>query len=153
MFAERFDALMNIAEVSNSLLGRDIHMNSSHIGRLRSGARALPKKHDYLAPMCRYLAGHIKKDYQLNALQKLTGIGSTALRSQNSMASYLEHWLTEKEHDTSAATGRLISGFSRIAAKPISFPDREEIREAPQKYASYLYGNAGKRRQSNSFFS
>lgn len=26
MFAERFDALMNIAEVSNSMLGRDIKM-------------------------------------------------------------------------------------------------------------------------------
>lgn len=26
MFAKRFDALMNIAEVSNSLLGRDINM-------------------------------------------------------------------------------------------------------------------------------
>ena len=32
MFAERFDALMNIAEVSNSLLGRDVNMNPSHIG-------------------------------------------------------------------------------------------------------------------------
>ena len=45
MFAERFDALMNIAEVSNSLLGRAVNMNGSHIGRLRTGARPLPKKH------------------------------------------------------------------------------------------------------------
>lgn len=65
MFAERFDALMNIAEVSNSLLGRDINMNSSHIGRLRSGARPLPKKHEYIMPICLYLANHIKKDYQV----------------------------------------------------------------------------------------
>ena len=41
MFAERFDALMNIAEVSNSLLSRAVHINSSHIGRLRTGARPL----------------------------------------------------------------------------------------------------------------
>lgn len=56
MFAERFDALMNIAEVSNSLLSRAVHINSSHIGRRRTGARPLPKKHEYLEPMCRYLA-------------------------------------------------------------------------------------------------
>ena len=54
MFAERFDALLNIAEVSNSLLGRAVNMNGSHIGRLRTGARPLPKKHEYLAPMCLY---------------------------------------------------------------------------------------------------
>lgn len=43
MFAERFDALMNIAEVSNSMLGRDIKMDPSYIGRLRSGSRPLAK--------------------------------------------------------------------------------------------------------------
>ena len=43
MFAERFDALMNIAELSNSQLGREISMNPSRIGRLRSGARPLPE--------------------------------------------------------------------------------------------------------------
>ena len=95
MFAERFDALINIAEISNSLLGRDVGMNPSHIGRLRSGARPLPKKHDYLSAMCRCLAGHIKKEYQLNALQKLTGIGSAALASPESVVQYLEQWLLE----------------------------------------------------------
>ncbi len=37
MFAERFDALMNIAERSNSQLGREINRNPSHIGRRISG--------------------------------------------------------------------------------------------------------------------
>lgn len=37
MFVERFDGLMNIAELSNSQLGREISMNPSRIGRLRSG--------------------------------------------------------------------------------------------------------------------
>ena len=62
MFAERFDALMNVAEVSNSLLGRSINMNPSHIGRLRKGVRALAKKHDYLPAICTYLTKHIEKD-------------------------------------------------------------------------------------------
>ena len=37
MFAERFDAMMSIAERSNSQLGREINRNPSHIGRLISG--------------------------------------------------------------------------------------------------------------------
>ena len=105
MFAERFDALMNIAEVSNSLLGRNVNMNPSHIGRLRSGARPLPKRHEYLSDMCRYLTRHIKKEYQINALQKLTGISSVTLASPESASLYLEQWLLEQEADTSVATG------------------------------------------------
>lgn len=152
MFSERFDALMNVAEVSNSLLGGNVSMNPSHIGRLRSGARSLPKKHAYLSTMCSYLAEHIRKEYQLNALQKLTGIGSAALASHEKTALYLEQWLLEQEQDTSAATGRLISGFSRLAARPLSLSAGGTDEEVPQKYATYLYGNAGKRKAVEQFF-
>ena len=53
MFVERFDGLMNIAVLSNSQL------NPSRIGRLRSGARPLPKHHEFLPGMCAYLAAHL----------------------------------------------------------------------------------------------
>lgn len=152
MFAERFDALMSIAGISNSMLGRAVHINSSHIGRLRTGARPLSKNHEYLAPMCRYLAEHLKKDYQLNALQKLTGIGTAALDSVENMALYLEQWLLELENDTTEATGRLISGFSRIVPESLVFPTGEGVEEMPQKYAAYLYGNSGKRKAVEQFF-
>ncbi len=152
MFAERFDALMNIAEVSNSLLGRAVSMNSSHIGRLRSGARPLPKRHEFLLPMCRYLAGHIQKEYQRTALQKLTGIGASAWRTSESTALFLESWLLEKEQDTAEATGRLISGFSRLASRAAALPASETGTEPAQKNAAYLYGSAGKRRAVEQFF-
>ena len=152
MFAERFDALMSIAEVSNALLGRAVNMNSSHIGRLRSGARALPKKHEYIEPMCVYLAEHITKAYQLNALQKLTGFSNGEFSSRETMAMSLAQWLLREDADVSAATGRLISGFSRIASRPVSAPMNAGIEEAPPKYASYLYGNAGKRKAVEQFF-
>lgn len=152
MFAERFDALMSIAGISNTMLGRAVHINSSHIGRLRTGVRPLSKNHEYLAPMCRYLAEHLKKDYQLNALQKLTGIGTAALDSVENMALYLEQWLLELENDTTEATGRLISGFSRIVPESLVFPTGEGVEEMPQKYAAYLYGNSGKRKAVEQFF-
>lgn len=152
MFAERFDALMNIAEVSNSKLGRHIHINPSHIGRLRSGARPLPKKHEYLLDICHYLTGHIKKEYQITALQKLTGIENTILASPKSTALYLEQWLLALEQDTSSAAERLISGFSRIASRTTLFSSDDTAWKAPQKYAAYLYGNAGKRKAVEQFF-
>lgn len=152
MFAERFDALMNIAEVSNSLLGRDINMNPAHIGRLRSGARPLAKKHDYLPAVCAYLTKHITKEYQINALQKLTGIPDSALDRADATAAYLEHWLIAEEMDTSAVAKRLISGFSRVAARPMMRTTEEDATEVPMKIFSYLYGNAGKRKAVEQFF-
>jgi hypothetical protein len=143
---------MSIAEVPNSLLGREINMNSSHIGRLRSGARPLPKKHEFLTTMCRYFAGHITREYQITTLQKLTGIGNAALISKESTALYLEQWLLEQENDTTAATGRLISGFSRLPARTSSAPAAGGTEEAPAKYAVHLYGNAGKRKAVEQFF-
>lgn len=136
MFAERFDTLMNIAEVSNSMLAKSVHMNDSHISRLRTGARALPKKHDYLNPMCFYLAKHFKKEYQIEALQKLTGIASTTLKSPKNTALYLEHWLLEEKSDSD---GRLTSNFSHISSEPTAFSE-------------YLYGNVGKRKAVEQFF-
>ena len=152
MFAERFDALMNIAKLSNSQLGREINMNPSYVGRLRSGARPLPKRHEFLPNICVYLAAHIQKDYQLIALQKLTGITSSAAVSREDMALYLERWLREQESDTGAATGRLIPGFSRLASRPRPVSTPSAVEDAPQKYATYLYGNGGKRKAVEQFF-
>lgn len=152
MFAERFDSLMSIAELSNTNLGRAINMNSSHVGRLRSGARALPKKHDFLAPLCLYLAKHLKKDYQLNALQKLTGIPGSVLSSPESIGHFLETWLLEKEPDSTVSTARLISGFSHIANSSLPKPESTAVEEAPLRYMDHLYGNAGKRRAVEQFF-
>ena len=151
MFAERFDALMSIAEVSNSMLAREIHMNPSHLGRLRSGARPLPKKHEYLPTICQYLVKHIKKNYQQDAIQNLTGIGIATLTSPEAAARYLEQWLQEEESNSPTAAGRLISGFSHAASFDKSFaPDQAE--KQPLKYASHLYGNAGKRKAVAQFF-
>ena len=101
----------------------------------------------------RNLAGHIKKDYQINALQKLTGIGEAVLASSESTALYLEQWLLELEQDTSAAAGRLISGFSHLTSRSYSFSSEDTAAAAaPLKYASYLFGNAGKRKAVEQFF-
>jgi len=99
MFAERFNSLMNIAEVSNSLLGRNIHLSPSYIGRLRSGERPLPKNHEFITSMCKYLVHHINKDYQLNALSHLMNTNFSSELDMNSMAEYIEQWLLETKID------------------------------------------------------
>lgn len=155
MFAERLDALMNIAEVSNTMLGRAVHIDSSHIGRLRAGTRPLPKKHDYLSAICRYLVAHCRKEYQIKALQKLTAFDSETMAESEELAFYLEQWLLAADVDFSAATGRLISGFLGVRPtatfSPIQKEQHGHVNES-SKDLPYLYGNAGKRRAVEQFF-
>ncbi len=152
MFAERLDALMNITGITNSLLGRELNMNSSHLGRFRNGARPLPKKHDFVVPMCEYLTKHITKDYQITALRNLTGMTKEMTSKNEDMAKLLVDWLLDKKGESENATSRFISGFSRVASSSQGIPVLSDTSLIPVKYAPYYYGNAGKRKAVEQFF-
>lgn len=152
MFSKRLDAIMNIAEVSNSLLGRDIHMNPSYIGRLRSGARPLPKKHDYIPSICEYLSRHIVKDYQITALQKLTGISDDMLSSPDTTALHLEDWLLRNDETARSAASQLISLLSSIDTDPVPSYEEDKTIRRTQTEKNYFFGNEGKRNAVEQFF-
>lgn len=152
MFAERLDALMNIAGITNSLLARAINIDSSHLGRFRNGARPLPKKHDFVVPMCEYLLKHITKDYQITALRNLTGMTKEMGTTNKDMAKFLADWLLDKKSESQNVTSRFISGFSRVASAPQVTISVADTSATPIKYAPYYYGNAGKRKAVEQFF-
>ncbi len=147
IFAKRLDALMSIAEVSNSKLGRAINMNGSHIGRLRNGVRKLPKKHDFIKPLCAYLARHIKEDYQATALSRVTGLNEIDISQQKQLTLFLVAWLTEKGDETLLATHELIEKFSEDVTK--APPAQSDIALSKEHY---YYGNSGKRLAVERFF-
>ena len=66
MFVERFDALMNIAELSNSQLGREISMNPSRASDGCAPVHGLCRSTTSFCPGCAliwqrtYLAGMIR---------------------------------------------------------------------------------------------
>lgn len=141
MFSERFDTLMKIAEVSNSLLSRYTHMDNSYISRLRSGKRPLPRNHDYLTSICAFLAGRIKQDYQFNALRQLIDIDYEVFKDKDSLAKALEEWLAGRQIDSVDSVQKLVSSFSttdfRQAVSSSLHPeaDNSEV---------FFYGNSGK---------
>ena len=152
MFANRFDTLMNIARLSNSRLGQAVKLNSSYIGRLRNGARPLPKKHPYLPAMCRYLAEHMGTESQLDALYRLTGLQAGDQTGPEGLGPMLERWLLAGDEDTGAAAGRFISGFTRLSSAPMTVPASGGAEPGMKQYASFLFGNEGKRRAVEQFF-
>ncbi len=152
MFAERLDEVMKVSGVSNTMLGRALAISGSHIGRLRSGARALPREHGFVTPMCDYLAQHITKDHQLIALRELTGMDGASAASAQSMARFLESWLLEQIAGD-AAVRRFVSGFSRCASgSPAAHSPELAQGAAHEDRAMYYHGSPGKRRAVVRFF-
>lgn len=81
-------------------------------------------------------------------------------------AVYLERWLTAEDTDPSAAAKRLISDFSRVAARPVIHSAYEAVTEVPRisspiftamqerekLSSSFLYDFAGKHTADPSSF-
>lgn len=152
-FSDRLDALMNIAEITNSMLGRDVHLSSSYIGRLRSGARPLPKSHEYISSICFYLAKHIRKDYQLNALRQLIKADTELNYDAYALAIMIENWLLSDGEVSSATAERLISAISTLDTSPrkIALSDSAGTIHS-RKIKRCFYGNEGKRRAVEQLF-
>ena len=153
MFSEKLDALMNIAEVSNTLLGQKINMNNSYIGRLRKGIRPLPKKHDFIESMCDYLSKRITKEYQLTALHNLTNISGITTSTQTEMAIFLKIWLLQENDAQYQSANRFVSGLARAISAPLTNNHNlAQDNHNPIKYIPYYYGNEGKRKAVEQFF-
>ncbi|MBQ0018596.1 MAG: hypothetical protein KBS63_05290 [Clostridiales bacterium] len=151
-FSDRFDTLMNIAEVSNSMLGRDVHLSPSYIGRLRSGSRPLPKSHDYIRPICRYLVNHIRKDYQRDALCQLIQIDSDTFKYPEIVIAQLEKWILGADAGTSDTADRILSMLSRLEADQPSPSANINSSIPPLESGPLFYGNEGKRKAVEQFF-
>ena len=155
MFSDRLDSLMNIARLSNTQMAQKIHLDSSYIGRLRNGARPLPKKHAYLRDMCTYLASKILSDGHLKILTHMIGLPIDHTPSSEELAAILEKWLLANEEDNvqTSAAGRFISGFTQFSSAPPTICLSDSDTELPLNHiAPYLYGNDGKRRAVEQFF-
>ncbi|CDZ75437.1 Hypothetical protein ING2D1G_1299 [Peptoniphilus sp. ING2-D1G] len=152
MFSERLDAVMNVAGVSNSMLGRAVSMDGSYISRLRSGARKLPKKHDYVSLMSKYISGKITTDYQMQALLKLTGMSPEVFGNEINRAMYLEEWLLKEPSQSWNFADWMILSFAATSSINTSTHAQGESDTEVNRLKPYLYGNGGKRKAVEQFF-
>ena len=153
MFSQKLDILMNIAGVSNSRLGQAIGMNSSHIGRLRNGKRVLPKKHEWLPNVCKYIEKHITKPYQFELLEKIAGIKADEAESSCCMWEILQSWLLSDDNYAEKAAEKFLDGFTNVTSPEMKkLPSNGSLEESLSP-SHFFYGNEGKRQAVIKFFS
>ncbi len=73
IFAEKLNVLMRLTSTTNSRLATAINVDPSLISKLRSGARTVSVKSDYLMPMSAYFGSKCADSYRSLTLLELIG--------------------------------------------------------------------------------
>lgn len=151
MFAQRLDFIMKLTDAKAAALGRAISIDPSHVCRLRSGARMLPKNPEFLPAMAAFFAGRVQFDHQREALCQALCIADWP-EAEMDASKLLERWLAGNELRRGGVS-EVVGSLSRLGARmPSSFahvPDRT-ISLPPVKH--HYFGNAGKQEAVLQFF-
>ena len=144
-FASKLDFLMKLTNTANTTLGRAISFDPSHISRIRSGQRGVPRKQPFIQPAAAYFARNLRDAYQKQALLAEMGLERDWPEREEEAAELLCAWMGE---ETSGGDGvrRLIDSFTESTLPPSGSPGREGVPETGVRAEAVLfYGNRGKR--------
>lgn len=92
IFAEKLNVLMRLTSTTNSRLATAINVDPSLISKLRSGARTVSVKSDYLLPMSAYFGSKCADSYRSLTLLELIGADFGG-----DMVSSLVRWFLDDE--------------------------------------------------------
>lgn len=150
-FCGRFDFLMRVAGIKNSVLARALNFDPSYISRIRSGKRGMPVQHDFIKRAAHVFAGNITSDLQRSLIVSAIGWEKAPLDASE-MEAGISAWLSNSSpSDCGGRRGALYSAEGSQA-------DDEEIRGTARNHvdggcAMLFYGDDGKREAVSMFLS
>lgn len=148
MFAQKLDYIMNLTGTRANILGAACHVDSSHISRLRNGARKLPRNPGFLDDMSAYFASHISMGYQQDAMCKELNISKWP-QDEQSAESLIKNWFLGNEDNIRYGIPGLLDSFGTGAARSVLDNDEELVLSKTKRY---YYGPSGKREAVLQFF-
>ena len=149
-FGERFDAVMQLAELSNVRLGNLLNVDASYISRFRKGFASPAANAGLRDKTCDVLLRRLAVQEKLPLLAGLMGIPPRELPEEDSAFLLFRNWLFDMERrDASWVLVDMIEQIDsfqgEIAKPPLSFEqaaDRAVLEEADSVY----YGESGLQR-------
>ena len=125
-FGQKFNAVMELAELSNIRVGKMLNVDASYISKFRKGL-ASPASNPHLSERtCQLLLKQLSQQKKLSALASLTGIAEEELLEEETAIQRLHSWLLDLETENTAPfVARVVSPIasfsSEIALPPLSF--------------------------------
>ncbi len=152
-FCEKLDFLMNVSNISNSQLAKNVKLDPSHISRLRRGKRGRLKSQNVLKMMANYFAKHCCQAYQRKTLSDVLDTNITALVERD-IAKIILNWLSEDMTKSDALAETFLNNMSNFSAQTEAI---KHMAYTPAKSAKsnmdIYYGINGKRQAVERFLS
>ena len=93
---EKLDFLMKLTDTSNTALAKALNFDSSHISRIRSGQRGLPRQKSFLEPVSELFARKIKEPFQIKGAEDAICPGRSWPKRPSAQAALISAWLTSE---------------------------------------------------------
>ena len=106
-FYEKLIFLLNLTQVTNRTLARELKVDPSLISRLRTGARGVPKNKEHIKAMSSFFAKRCTTQYQKQALSGMLGIKQALTMKKELLTEVLYYWLCGETDEV----GRFIRTF------------------------------------------
>ena len=117
-FGEKFNALMEISQLSNARFARMVNMDASYISRFRSGLRTPRSSKENVTLICSVLLSRIKETGKIAELSLCTGIDEEILNSEEDSLKQVEKWLCDYADDKeSVDIEQLIENIANLQIK------------------------------------
>ena len=144
LFAERLDALMRLADMSNEKLSRLTFVHSSYISKLRRGIRIPKGNSSYIRLLCEALRDELEQEGKQGEFCRLAGMENSVMENGIPWTA-IRGWLFDYGNDRGRmAVGRLLETLSvgmasRIAFAPEELPSLADIRRQYDSDRLYEY--------------
>lgn len=142
VFADRFNAVMELVKLSNVRLAKMINIDSSYISRFRNGKRTPRSNPELIDHLCQALIEQTFVKGQAEALTKMMGESSEIINSRDLFYIHFRNWLCDFDSSNTSAVHRLLES---ISAFPADLPPLEacEIEAPPEENIPYYKGIDG----------
>lgn len=146
-FYEKLTFLLNITQVSNRMLARELNVDPSLVSRLRTGARGLPRNREQIRTMADFFSKHCTTEYQQQALADLLQIKYSSTLKNEQLSEILFYWLGG---DMESADN-FVRTFDTFNVTSDSSPPTADSTRLGSENSVY-YGNHGKRSAVRVFY-
>ncbi len=127
----KLDFLMTLTGTRNNVLARALNFDSSHISRMRSCERGLPRHRSFIEPASEYFARNIRTPYQIRSAEETICPGKLWPEREQERAALIAAWLAE-------------DGLEPIADREM-WKNGDDAAVKVKTGKAFYFGNAGKR--------
>lgn len=145
MFSDKLDFIINLTNTQNNKIAQASSIDASHVSRLRSGSRRLPKNPKFLKPMAEYFIKHITTEEQKKHFADTLKLDGGYPKSSKEAVKLLVNWFSDDRASANNYIESFLKDFGKKHESSINISETYAINSFIPTYSNYYFGIQGKK--------